>query len=149
MCSVLKLATTLYTCLMIQSDVNWHCLVLILNDYNTTYRKIPYYVSQYHIVSYTGYCNATTTIVRIQRRWFPCTRARTCLRLLLVHESNFGQMLPPVTHIGTSGSWIQVHWVQVRHLNPGATAAPLPSPLSLLPTNCYCTLSVTRIGCRY
>ena len=53
--------------------------------------------------------------------------------LLLAHGSNYGwkTFLPPVTHMGTSGSWTQGCWVQVRHPNHRAKADPLYSTLSL------------------
>lgn len=38
-------------------------------------------------------------------------------RLLLAHGGNFGPktfLPPPITHMGTSSSWTQVHHVQVR-----------------------------------
>jgi len=33
-------------------------------------------------------------------------------------------LLPPMTHMGTSGNWTQAHWAQVHRLNHGATPAP-------------------------
>ena len=46
--------------------------------------------------------------------------------LLRVHMSNFGRMpfmLPPLTHMGTSESWTQAHWVPIRRLNHCSMAA--------------------------
>ena len=48
--------------------------------------------------------------------------------LLVEHRSNFSQtpfLLPPMTHIGTSGSWTQAGWVQLRRLNQWAMADPV------------------------
>jgi len=56
-----------------------------------------------------------------------CADMPTEVKLLLVHRSNFGQvpvLPPPTTHTDISGSWTQVRWAQVRHLNYWFTTAP-------------------------
>ena len=69
-------------------------------------------------------------------------------RTWLEHRSNFGRtpfLQPPVTHIGTSGSWTQVRWMQVcRLINRWATAAPLLSTVATAATilNIYTTVTV-------